>query len=199
MLNFTLKVDQKTKEVTIQVSNFIEEPEEVVYYEESFPGEFDDAVVVDYEETSFDEQVRNSLFVISLFVFTKFRVSSRHLRSQISTRRSRSSPRKSFTKVTDGQSGRLTKNAPQMRPQRKEVLVKATTTMVATPCPTIAARTPKPISTVTMPKTPPCSPSTTRSTMTIQRTSPSSPFLTTRSMVRMTSFWAPVLQLIYQV
>ena len=39
------------------MSNFIEEPEEVVYYEESFPGEFDDGVVVDYEETSFDEQV----------------------------------------------------------------------------------------------------------------------------------------------
>ena len=63
-----LKMDQITKEVTIQVSNFIEEPEEVVYYEESFPGEFDDAVVVDYEETSFDEQVPNSLFVI----FTSF-------------------------------------------------------------------------------------------------------------------------------
>ena len=49
------------------MSNFIEEPEEVVYYEESFPGEFDDAVVVDYEETSFDEQVPSSLFSISLF------------------------------------------------------------------------------------------------------------------------------------
>ena len=49
---------QKTKVKIIQVSNFIEDPaEEVVYYEESFPGEFDDAVVVDYEETSFDEQV----------------------------------------------------------------------------------------------------------------------------------------------
>ena len=40
-----------------QVSNFIEEPEEIVYYEESFPGEFNDAVVVDYEETPFAEQV----------------------------------------------------------------------------------------------------------------------------------------------
>ena len=63
-----LKVDQKTKEVTIQVSNFIEEPEEVVYYEESFPGEFDDAVVVDYEETSFDEQVR-ILYLSFLLLF----------------------------------------------------------------------------------------------------------------------------------
>ena len=52
-----LKIYQITKVHFIQVSNFIEEPEEVVYYEESFPGEFDDAVVVDYEETSFDEQV----------------------------------------------------------------------------------------------------------------------------------------------
>ena len=56
-----LKKDQMTK-VTIQVSNFIEEPEEVVYYEESFPGEFDDGVVVDYEETSFDEEVQGSFF-----------------------------------------------------------------------------------------------------------------------------------------
>ena len=51
-----LEMDQKTK-ANVQVSNFIEEPEEVVYYEESFPGEFDDGVVVDYEEASFDEQV----------------------------------------------------------------------------------------------------------------------------------------------
>ena len=54
---------QQTKVNIIQVSNFIEDPaEEVVYYEESFPGEFDDAVVVDYEETSFDEQVFNENF-----------------------------------------------------------------------------------------------------------------------------------------
>ena len=63
-----LKMDQKTKDFTIQVSNFIEEPEEVVYYEESFPGEFDDAVVVDYEETSFDEQVR-ILYLSFLLLF----------------------------------------------------------------------------------------------------------------------------------
>ena len=50
-------MDQITKAHIIQLSNFIEEPEEVVYYEESFPGEFDDGVVVDYEEASFDEQV----------------------------------------------------------------------------------------------------------------------------------------------
>merc|ERR1719458_2038384 len=37
----------------VEVSNFIEEPEEVVYYEESFPGEYDDAVVVVYYEESF--------------------------------------------------------------------------------------------------------------------------------------------------
>ena len=56
-----LQMDQITED-NIKVSNFIEEPEEVVYYEESFPGEFDDAVVVDYEETSFDEQVQSSFF-----------------------------------------------------------------------------------------------------------------------------------------
>ena len=50
-------------QVNVQVSNFIEEPEEVIYYEESFPGEFDDGVVVDYEETSaFDEQVQGSFY-----------------------------------------------------------------------------------------------------------------------------------------
>ena len=61
-----LGIDQKTKVyVVVQVSNFIEEPEEVFYYEESFPGEFDDGVVVDYEDTSdFDEQVRNSFFLV---------------------------------------------------------------------------------------------------------------------------------------
>ena len=48
---------KRTDLQSVQVSNFIEEPEEIVYYEESFPGEFDDAVVVDYEETPFDEQV----------------------------------------------------------------------------------------------------------------------------------------------
>ena len=56
-----LEMDQITK-VSFQVSNFIEEPEEVIYYEESFPGEFDDGVLVDYEETSFDEQVQGSFF-----------------------------------------------------------------------------------------------------------------------------------------
>ena len=57
-----LDMDQMTK-VSFQVSNFIEEPEEVVYYEESFPGEFDDGVIIEYEETSaFDEQVQGSFF-----------------------------------------------------------------------------------------------------------------------------------------
>ena len=52
----------------LKVSNFIEE--EVVYYEESFPGEFDDGVVVDYEEISFDEQV--STLPSLLLLFDKF-------------------------------------------------------------------------------------------------------------------------------
>ena len=115
-------------------------------------------------------------------LFTTFRAFSRHRRSQISSRPSRSSPQKSSTKVSDGQSGRLTKNAPQMRPQRREVSVKATMTM-ATRWPTIAVRTPKTTSTVTTPKTPPYSPSNMRSAMTIQRSSRSNPFLTTLSMV----------------
>ena len=51
------KCSRWIRDYDIQVSNFIEEPEEVVYYEESFPSEFDDGVVIDYEEASFDEQV----------------------------------------------------------------------------------------------------------------------------------------------
>ena len=53
------------------MSNFIEE--EVVYYEESFPGEFDDGVVVDYEEIPFDEQVPSLLLLFGKFVsFSEF-------------------------------------------------------------------------------------------------------------------------------
>ena len=134
----------------------------------------------------------------SLFCNLTFRASSPHLRSQISSRRSRSSPQKSSTKVSDGQSGRLTKNAPQMRPQRREVLVKATSTM-ATRWPTIAdLSTPKTTSTVTTPKTPPYSPSNMRSAKTIQRSSQSNPFLTTLSMVRMPHFWGSGFKLIFQ-
>ena len=136
-------------------------------------------------------------FLQSLLL-TKFRASSPHLRSQISSRRSRSSPQKSSTKVSDGQSGRLTKNAPQMRPQRREVSVKATATM-ATRWPTIAdLSTPKTTSTVTTPKTPPYSPSNMRSAKTIQRSSRSNPFLTTLSMVRMPHFWGSGFKLIFQ-
>ena len=135
-------------------------------------------------------------FLRSLLL-TTFRASSPHLRSQISSRRSRSSPQKSSTKVSDGQSGRLTKNAPQMRPQQREVSVKATSTM-ATLWPTIAVRTPKTTSTVTTPKTPPYSPSNMRSAMTIQRSSRSNPFLTTLSMVRMPHFWGSGFKLIFQ-
>ena len=57
---------QKNKSQYLKVSNFIEE--EVVYYEESFPGEFDDGVVVDYEEIPFDEQVPSLLLLFFKFL-----------------------------------------------------------------------------------------------------------------------------------
>ena len=60
---------QKNKSQYLKVSNFIEE--EVVYYEESFPGEFDDGVVVDYEEIPFDEQVPSPLLLFVNF-FSEF-------------------------------------------------------------------------------------------------------------------------------
>ena len=51
------------------------------------------------------------LFFGSILIPFVPRVSSRHQRSRISTPQSQSSHRKSSTKVSDGQSGRLTKNA----------------------------------------------------------------------------------------